>query len=155
MLCVCRFVRFGTIEEAKRALESLNKTLISADGNMLLVRPGITKQQKIGQPVVTNQSTMLNKKQPLIVVSKPVATRPVNNCKVSRETSRHHLNNDIDDDDDDDVWDDGLLPKNNCCNGNHNNKGIVNGMATLGVNNIVSLCEMFVSEVRVELNILL
>ena len=136
--CVCRFVRYGTIEEAKTAAKALNNSLISNDGNKLIVRPAINKQHKIGHPVLINRNDMSSKKQP--VVTKSVTTKAV--TKVTHETS-HHPN-----DDDDDVWDDGLLPKSSCYNGRHDNKGIKNGMAALDVNDKdVSLREMFVSEV--------
>ena len=80
-------------------------------------------------------------------VTKSVTTKTV--AKVTDEGSHHHANNVTDDDDDDDVWDDGLLPKNYCCNGNHDNKDIENGMASLNLyGDSVSLREMYVTEVH-------
>lgn len=132
-------MRYWTTEEAKRAVKELNNKLISADGNKLIVRPGVSKQQKIGQPIMNRQNDMLNKKQPL--VTKSVTTKTV--TKVTDEALDHHTT-----DDEDDVWDDGLLPKNVCCNGSHDNKGIENGMEALNVySDSVTLLEMYVTEV--------
>ena len=132
-------MRYKTIEEAKQAIKALHSTLISADGNKLMVRPGYTKQQKIGQPIICNN------KQP--VVAKSVTATAV--TKVTHGTSYHHRPNSVDEDDnDDDAWDDGLLPRNSSCNGNYNNRGIVNGISTLDVGDQdIVLREMFVSEV--------
>ena len=122
----------------------MDNILISADGNKLIVRPGINKQQKAIQPISNN---LLHKKKP--ITNEPVV------MKVNKVTPHHHLGEDFDDDDD--VWDDELLPKNSCYNGDHASKGIMNGVATLEVNDDsgVSLREMFVSEVNVCLHFLL
>ena len=127
-----------TIEEAKRAAKTLNNKLISADGNKLIVRPGFSKHQKVGQPIIRSQNDTLNKKQ---LLAKSVTTNTV--AKVTNEASHHHVT-----DDEDDVWDDGLLPSNVCCNGTHDNKGIENSIATLDLyGDSVSLLEMYVTEV--------
>ena len=131
-------MRYKTIEEAKRAIKGLHNTSISADGNKLLVRPGFTKQQKIGQPIICNN------KQP--VAAKSVTTTAI--TKVTHEALHHHRSNSVDGDDDDDAWDDGLLPRNIGCNGDHDNTGIVNGMSKLDVSDQdILLREMFISEV--------
>ena len=131
-------MRYSTIEEAKRAAQSMNRTQISADGNMLVVRPGLTKQQKIGQPILCRQNNTSTKKQ--LVNTKPVVTRTIK--KVTHEVDS--------DDDNDSVWDDGLLPRKNFCNGNHDSKGVVNGTAGFDLSDgstITILREMFVAEV--------
>lgn len=146
-------MRYGTIDEARRAAQSMNGTTISADGNILLVQPGLTKQQKIGQPIMCSQNNASTKKQLISTntgSTKPVSTKPVVTRTVKKVTQE------VDSDDDDNVWDDGLLPKNNCCNGNHDNKGVVNGMTGLNLidSRTTALMEMFVAEVYLCLSIL-
>ena len=151
-------MRYGTIDEARRAAQSMNGIAISADGNTLLVRPGLTKQQKIGQPIMCSQNNASTKKQLISTNTgsvKPVNTKPVNTKPVVTRAIKK-VTQEVDSDDDDNVWDDGLLPKNNCCNGNHDNKGVVNGMTGLNLNDsrTTALMEMFVAEVYLCLNIL-
>lgn len=142
-------MRYRSIEEAKRAVQLMNRIQISADGNKLVVRPGLTKQQKIGQPIMCGQNNTSTKKQPANASAKPVVTRTIK--KVAHKVDS--------DEDDNNVWDDGLLPRKNLCNGNHDSKGVVNGVAGLDLSNDGSsttiLREMFVAEVYVCLCILL
>ena len=128
------------MEEAKKAVDSLNNTPISSDGVKLIVEPPKSKHQKPGASTTANNAAPNYKKE----ATRLFTVKQLNKTKTSRVRSSPNDN----DDDDNDVWDDGLLPKHVHGNGRHSDS-IVNGMTALDIIDAdsVSLREMFVSEV--------
>jgi len=131
------------VEEAKKAVESLNNIPISSDGVKLIVQPPKSKHQKPGAPSANNEAPNYRKEATRLFAKQ--AVKQLNKTKTSCVRSSP---NDDDDDDDNDVWDDGLLPKHVHGNGRHND-GVVNGLTALDIIDVDSgsLREMFVSEV--------
>ena len=136
------------MEEAKKAVESLNNMPISSDGIKLIVQPPKSKHQKPGAPAANKEAPKSYKKE----AARPTTKHPVKQLNKMRTAQVKSSPNDGSDDDNDDVWDDGLLPRHVHGNSHRSDGGVANGMTALdiGETDSGSLREMFVSEVNTQ-----